>query len=112
MAEKRMTCFRCPTYDRVERRCRVGKSNPKKKHESLTIAEILGPRALCVHNPFREPLLLRMHFPDRRFLWDTRALPAASGTLEVTIIEDFDALESMDDSVPGPSSAPERNENG
>ncbi len=88
MAEKRMTCARCPSYDRKARRCRAGKANPKKKHESLTVAEMFGPQALCLHNPYREPLLLRMRFPERRFVWDDRRTPASSGTLDVTIIED------------------------
>jgi hypothetical protein len=106
MADKRMTCAQCPSYDREARRCRVGKANPRKKHESLTVAELLGPRALCVHNPFREPLLLRMRFPDRRFVWDQPVLPSASGTLEVTILDE----EPDPDAAPPPP--PERNENG
>jgi hypothetical protein len=104
MAEKRLTCPQCPCYDREARRCRVGKANPRKKHESLTVAEMLGPRALCMHNPFREPLLLRMRFPDRRFIWDRLALPTASGTLEVTILDEEPGLDAA------PLSPPERND--
>jgi hypothetical protein len=88
MPEKRLTCPQCPSFDRETRRCLIGKANPRKKHESLTVAEMLGPQMLCMHNPFREPLLLRMHHPSRRFLWDSAALPAPSGTLEVTLIEE------------------------
>ena len=88
MAEKRLTCARCPSYNSNERCCRIGKANPKKKHESLMVAEVFGPQALCLHNPYREPLLLRMRFPERRFVWDEVVTPLSSGTLEVTILED------------------------
>jgi len=88
MAEKRIICTRCPSYDLDTLRCRVGKANPRRKHESLTVAEMFGPQALCLHNPFREPLLLRMRFPRTRFNWDELALPVQSGTLDVTVIED------------------------
>ena len=71
---KRLTCWQCSTYDRDERCCRVGKVNPTKKHESITVAELFGPQTLCIHNPFREPLLLRIHQPKRRFVW---AVPEA-----------------------------------
>ncbi len=54
----------------------------------MTVAEMFGPQALCSHNPWREPLLLRMHSPQRRFVWDQLLLPTASGTLEVTILDD------------------------
>jgi len=84
----------------------MGKANPKKKHESLTLAELLGPQALCMHNPFREPLLLRMHLSARRFIWDTAALPVPSGTLEVTL------LEEDTDPIPDTCSGSERTNNG
>lgn len=65
MAERRITCRQCCAYDREERRCRVGKTNPPHKHVAFTVAELLGVRALCIHNPYREPLIERMYFPDR-----------------------------------------------
>jgi hypothetical protein len=65
MAEKRMTCWRCPRYDREARRCRDGKTNPKSKADSIAVAEQLGLRALCHYNPYRDPLARRMHFPER-----------------------------------------------
>jgi len=88
MAERRLTCGRCPSYDQDARRCLVGKANPRRKHESLTVAEMFGPQALCLHNPHREPLLLRMRFPHKRFDWNDLALPVSSGNLDVTILED------------------------
>ena len=63
MSEKRMTCWQCPRYNREERRCLDGKANPKKKADSVTIAETLGLRTLCHYNPHRDALALRMYFP-------------------------------------------------
>ena len=85
---KRLTCWQCATYDRELRRCRLGKANPTKKHESITLAEMLGPQALCIHNPFREPLLLRMHQPKRRFLWTMPEAPLSQERPEVEIIDE------------------------
>jgi hypothetical protein len=85
---KRLTCWQCGTYDREARRCRVGKSNPKKKHESITLAELFGPHALCLHNPFREPLLLRMHQPRRRFVWAAPEQHAFLERPEIELIEE------------------------
>ena len=90
MPEKRLTCWQCASYDREERRCRVGKCNPKKKHESLTVAEMLGPQALCLHNPFREPLILRMRQPDRRFIWVERIVARTDAPIDVEIIDEID----------------------
>jgi len=87
MAEMRTTCLRCPTYDRDAGRCRVGKTNPRKKHEAQTVAELLGVRALCLHNPFREPLILRMRFAKRRFIWDENRRPLLSQPIEIEILE-------------------------
>lgn len=88
MAQARITCWQCPTYDREVRRCRIGKTNPETKHESITVAEVLGVRALCVHNPYREPLLLRMYAPNRRFVWAAAPLRLAAAHIEVEIIEE------------------------
>jgi hypothetical protein len=63
MAEKQMTCWQCPRYDRSERRCRDGKANPRSKADSVLVAELLGPRALCHYNLYRDALALRMYFP-------------------------------------------------
>jgi hypothetical protein len=40
-----------------------GKANPRRKSDSLLVAEMLGVRALCHYNPYREPLALRMYYP-------------------------------------------------
>jgi hypothetical protein len=85
---KRLTCWQCGSYDREARRCRLGKANPKKKHESITLAELLGPQALCMHNPFREPLLLRMHQPDRRFIFAAPETLSSQARPEVEVLED------------------------
>ncbi len=87
MAERRRTCWQCGTYDREARRCRMGKTNPRKKHEAQTVAELLGPQSLCLHNPFREPLILRMRAPHRRFLWTEEPVQPPE-PLEIEIIEE------------------------
>ncbi|MFK5004352.1 hypothetical protein, partial [Klebsiella pneumoniae] len=33
------------------------------KSDSIAVAELLGARALCYQNPYRDALALRMHFP-------------------------------------------------
>jgi hypothetical protein len=58
-----MSCWNCPRYDRTDRRCREGKANPRRKSDSLVVAELLGVRALCHYNPYRDPLAMRMFFP-------------------------------------------------
>jgi hypothetical protein len=58
-----MACWNCPRYCRTERRCRDGKSNPRRKSDSIAVAEALGLRALCHYNTHRDALALRMFFP-------------------------------------------------
>jgi hypothetical protein len=60
---KRMTCWNCPRYDRAGMRCRDGKANPKRKSDTVAVAEALGLRALCHYNPFREAIAMRMFQP-------------------------------------------------
>ena len=86
--DKRLTCWQCKSYVRELRRCSIGKTNPTKKHVSITVAEIFGPQALCMHNPFREPLFLRMHQPKRRFVWATPITVIFRDHLDVEIIEE------------------------
>ena len=81
MASATDACWTCRCYDRELRRCRSGKTNPRKKHVSITVAELLGPQALCILNPYREPLILRMSEPARRFHW--KEVP-----MQIEIIED------------------------
>jgi hypothetical protein len=64
---KRMSCVKCPRYNKVESRCMEGKANPRRKSDSLLVAEMLGVQALCHYNPYREPLALRMYFPADPF---------------------------------------------
>jgi hypothetical protein len=65
MAERRRSCWQCSRYDRTERHCRDNKTNPKTKRDSKEVAETLGVQALCLYNPYRDVLALRMYFPDR-----------------------------------------------
>jgi len=66
MAEKRMLCWNCPRYDRTAFHCRDGKANPKKKVDSLLVAEFLGLRTLCHYNPYRDVLAQQTHFPNAK----------------------------------------------
>jgi len=61
--ERVMTCWQCPRYDREARRCHDGKANPKKKADTVAVAEFLGLQALCHYNPYRDALALRRYFP-------------------------------------------------
>lgn len=54
---QRVSCFRCRFYDRVERRCRLGKVNPQSKLDTYDTAQVLGIRALCAFNLYRDQLL-------------------------------------------------------
>lgn len=63
--QPRMACWQCPRYSRAERHCKDGKANPKSKADSVAVAELLGLRALCHYNSYRDTLALRTHFPHR-----------------------------------------------
>ncbi len=54
---QRVSCFRCRFYDRGERRCRLGKVNPQSKLDTYDTAQVLGIRALCAFNLYRDQLL-------------------------------------------------------
>ncbi|HLV80866.1 MAG TPA: hypothetical protein VKT32_11320 [Chthonomonadaceae bacterium] len=88
MGEKRMACWQCPRYDRETRRCRDGKANPRRKADTVAVAELLGLRALCHYNPYRDGLARRWHFPHQPFL----PAPAGPGLrfqkIEVEILEE------------------------
>jgi hypothetical protein len=55
-----MSCRRCPRYDHTARHCLDGKTNPSRKADSVLVAELLGARALCHYNPYRDALVDRM----------------------------------------------------
>jgi hypothetical protein len=62
--QKRMTCWNCPRYDRSAFHCRDGKTNPRKKSDTVMVAELLGLRALCHYNLYRDSLAQRTYFPN------------------------------------------------
>jgi hypothetical protein len=64
---KRMSCVKCPRYNKAESHCSEGKANPRRKSDALLVAEMLGVQALCHYNPYRDPLALRMYFPSDPF---------------------------------------------
>ena len=61
---RRMTCLKCPRYEREAQRCREGKANPRNKADTVAVAETLGLQALCHYNPYRDALALQMYFPN------------------------------------------------
>lgn len=63
MKEKRVTCLQCRRYDKDARQCRDGKANPKRKSDSVEVAEVLGVTHLCLFNPYRDAIALQMYFP-------------------------------------------------
>ena len=71
--QKRMTCWNCPRYNRAEFRCLDGKTNPRKKVDCVIVAEILGLRALCHYNLYRDILTQRTHYPNAPFTVDASA---------------------------------------
>jgi hypothetical protein len=66
----------------------IGKSNPPRKHLAQTISELLGSQALCMKNPFRESLILRMRYPKKRFIFQNESSSRLGGRLEVELLED------------------------
>ena len=88
MNQRHKPCWRCPTYDEAAKRCRLGKSNPKRKLDAIDLATHLGPQILCLHNPHREPLILRMRYPQRRFIWIEEPAGSAGNDFEVEIVEE------------------------
>jgi hypothetical protein len=87
MAERRISCPHCCAYDRNERRCRVGKTNPPRKHDAQTVAELFGVRSLCIHNPYREPLIERMYASQWRWKKPSASIRLVQ-PIEVEIMED------------------------
>ena len=63
MPQQRMHCWNCPRYDRAERHCRDGKANPKRKTDSVELAERLGVQALCLYNLHRDAIARCTYFP-------------------------------------------------
>lgn len=61
---RRMTCLKCPRYDREAQRCRESKANPRSKADTVAVAELLGLQILCHYNPYRDALVLQTHFPN------------------------------------------------
>ncbi len=83
-----ITCHTCRSYNQVDRHCLVGKANPQRKLDAISLAETLGPNSLCLHNRYREPLLLRMHRPKERFVWPAPLVRSLRVEVDVEIIED------------------------
>lgn len=54
---KRIICTRCHLYDRGRRRCALGKVNPRTRLDTYETAQVLGVRALCPFNPYRDRMV-------------------------------------------------------
>lgn len=54
---RRILCPRCRLYDRLARRCTAGKVNPRTKLDTYEAAQVLGVRALCAFNLYRDRIL-------------------------------------------------------
>ena len=52
-----MYCRDCHRWDVESRRCLDGKVNPMSWEESVNVANVLGVRAICVFNDYRERLV-------------------------------------------------------
>ena len=55
-----MDCRDCSLYEPERDGCRSGKLNPHTKENAVEVVQLLGLRALCVFNDFREPLIQHM----------------------------------------------------
>ena len=52
-----MYCRDCPRWDSEARRCLDGKVNPPNYSTAVDVANVLGVRAICVFNDYRERLV-------------------------------------------------------
>jgi hypothetical protein len=88
---RRMTCLKCPRYEREALHCREGKANPRSKADTVAVAELLGLQALCHYNPYRDALALQMYFPNaditRRATAKPRSRTRRGGKITVEIEE-------------------------
>jgi hypothetical protein len=50
-------CRDCPRFDQENERCLDQKVNPQRREQAVEVANILGLRAICVFNDFRETLV-------------------------------------------------------
>jgi hypothetical protein len=91
MTERRMSCSKCPRYDREALRCREGKSNPGRKSDAVAVSELLGLRSLCQYSPYRERLAVQSYFPKSALASATsarRTRRPSTCVLTVEIIEE------------------------
>lgn len=54
---RRIICLRCRLYDRIGRRCIIGKVNPRTKIDTYEVVQVLGARALCSFNLYRDQIV-------------------------------------------------------
>ncbi|MGQ9736994.1 MAG: hypothetical protein ACUVRT_03625 [Armatimonadota bacterium] len=61
-SDRRILCTRCRLYDSARRRCTIGKVNPRTRLDTYETARVLGARALCPFNLYRDRMV---SIPDR-----------------------------------------------
>lgn len=52
-----MHCRDCHIWDAEASKCRDGKVNPQSWDMAVTVSQVLGLRAICTFNDFRERLV-------------------------------------------------------
>lgn len=55
-----MKCRDCPRFDPEANKCADGKVNPPTRSLAVDVANVLGVRAICSFNPYRELLASRV----------------------------------------------------
>jgi hypothetical protein len=82
-----VTCKTCSAYDREERRCALGKANPRRKLDAVSLAEALGVQMLCLRNAHRESIAERTLHPHQAPLARSRHPLRRGTTIEVEVID-------------------------
>lgn len=67
-----MECRDCARYDAENERCRDSKLNPQDWGGAVTVANVMGLRAICVFNDYRERLVRARGVQESRLL-DSKA---------------------------------------
>ena len=52
-----MDCRDCARYDETAEACRDRKVNPLKWEDAVSVAQLLGPRAICLFSDHRERII-------------------------------------------------------
>lgn len=61
-----MVCKDCARYDAEEESCRDRKVNPVHWEEAVSVSQLMGIRAICIFNDYRERLVATRLAPPSR----------------------------------------------